>query len=78
MTDHNLLDNYTENLEALLRKNRSRATSSSTTPPVVEPVTPAPSATIAMAKSLRDYSTPTVANVPVRPAFNTGTGNFEL
>jgi hypothetical protein len=31
-----------------------------------------------MAKSLRDYSTPTVANVPVGPAINTGIRNFEL
>jgi hypothetical protein len=31
-----------------------------------------------MAKSLCDYSTPAVANVPVGPAVNTGTGNFEL
>jgi hypothetical protein len=31
-----------------------------------------------MAKSLRDYSTPVVANVPVGPAVNTGIRNFEL
>jgi len=31
-----------------------------------------------MARSLRDYSTPTVANVLVGPAVNTGNGNFEL
>ena len=31
-----------------------------------------------MAKSLHDYSTPTIANVPVGPAVNTGNGNFEL
>jgi hypothetical protein len=31
-----------------------------------------------MAKSLHDYSTPTVANVLVGLAVNTGTGNFEL
>jgi hypothetical protein len=31
-----------------------------------------------MAKSLRDYSTPVVTNVPVGPAVNTGTRNFEL
>ena len=44
----------------------------------VEPVTPVPSATTAMAKTLRDYSSPTVANVLVGPAVNTGAGNFEL
>jgi hypothetical protein len=31
-----------------------------------------------MAKTLYDYSTPVVANVPVGPAINTGAGNFEL
>ena len=47
-------------------------------PLIVELVTLAPSATPIMAKTLRDYSTPTVANVPVGPAVNTGTRNFEL
>jgi hypothetical protein len=31
-----------------------------------------------MAKSLRDYSAPDVANMPVGPTVNTRTGNFEL
>jgi hypothetical protein len=31
-----------------------------------------------MAKSLRDYSTPVVANMPVGPTVNIGTRNFEL
>jgi hypothetical protein len=75
MTGHNLPKNYTDNLEALLRKNMSRTSSSSATLPVVELVTFVPSATIIMAKSL---STPAVANVPVGPAVNTRTGNFEL
>ena len=78
MMGYNLPENYTDNPEALLRKNRSRTASSSATPPAVGPVTPAPSATIAIAKSLRAYSTPTVVNVPVGPAVNTGTENFEL
>jgi hypothetical protein len=78
MTVHNLPDNYTENPEALLMKNRSRTASSSATPPVVEPVTPAPSATTIVAKTHRDYSTPDVANILVGPAINTGTRNFEL
>jgi hypothetical protein len=71
MTGHNLPENYTDNPEALLRKNRSRASSSSATPSVVELVTSGPSTTIIMAKSLRDYSTPVVANVPVGPVVNT-------
>ena len=67
MTGFDLPNNYTQNPEALLRKKRSRAASSSATLPTVKPVTPAPSATPIMAKTLRDYSTP-----------NVGDGNFEL
>ena len=75
MTSYNLSENYTDNPEALLRKNRSHIASSSATPPIVELVTPAPSTTTAMAKTLHDYSTPAIANVPIGPAINTGTRN---
>jgi hypothetical protein len=78
MSGYDLPNNYVDNLEAPLRKKQSRAASSSTTPPTVKPNEPAPSATPSMAKTLRDYSTPVVANVPVGPAVNTGNGNFEL
>jgi hypothetical protein len=78
MTGYDLLNNYIKNLEALLRKKRSRATSSSATPPIDELVTPVPSATPIMSKTLHDYSIPVVANVPVGLAINTGNGNFEL
>jgi hypothetical protein len=78
MSGFDLPNNYTNNLEALLRKSQSRTASSSATPSVVEPVTPVPSATTTMAKSLHDYSTPTVANMPVGPAVNMGTRNFKL
>jgi hypothetical protein len=78
MSGFDLPNNYTFNLEALLRKNRSRIVSSSATPREVKPVTPVPSGTITMAKSLRDYSTPAVANVPIGPLINMGTENFEL
>jgi hypothetical protein len=56
MSDFDLPNNYTDNPEALLRKNRSRATSFAT-PLAVEPITPVPSTTITMAKSLHNYST---------------------
>jgi hypothetical protein len=56
----------------------SGTTSSSATLLAVEPVTSIPSTTSLMARSLRDYSTPAIANVPVGPAVNLGTGNFEL
>jgi hypothetical protein len=78
MTSFVLPKNYIENPEALLRKNRSHAASSSTTPLTNEPDTLAPSATPAMVMSLHDYSVPAIANVPVEPAVNTGMGNFEL
>ena len=77
MSGFDLPNNYTDNIDALLRKSWSR-TASSTTSSVVESVTPIPSATTTMAKSLRDYSTLTVANVLVGPAINMGAGNFEL
>ena len=78
MSGFDLLNNYTDNSEALLRKSQSHTTSSSATLPIVEPVTLVPSSTTKMAKSLYDYSTPAVANVPVGPAVNTGTKNFEF
>jgi len=71
--------NFTENSEALLRKNRSCTVFASATPPTNEPVAPAPSATTTMAqKLLRKYSIPAVANMPVGPAVTTGNRNFEL
>jgi len=74
MTSFDLPNNYTEDLEALLRKKRSRTSSSSVTPPI----DPCTSATPIMAKTLHDYSVPAVANVPVVLAIKTGNGNFEL
>ena len=65
MSGFDLLNNYTDNPKALLRKSRSCIASSYATPLAVEPVAPIPSTTIAMAKTLHDYSTPAVANVPI-------------
>ena len=56
MTGYNLLEENTDNLEALLRKNKSCITSSSTTSSAVMLVTPAPTATTAMATTLHDYT----------------------
>jgi len=78
MSGFNLPANFNSNPEALLRKKWTRAVSSSATLPTVEPITPTPSISTTMARSLRDYSTPAVANVPVGPAVSTGNGNFEL
>jgi len=78
MTSYTLPKNYTDNVEALLRKSRSCTASSSATPLAVEPVAPAPFATSPMAKSLHAYSTPDVTNVLIGPVVNTGTENFKL
>ena len=72
MSGFDLPNNYIDNPEALLRKNRSCTASSSATPSAVEPVTLVPSTTTTMAKSLYDYSTPIVANVPIWPAVKHG------
>ena len=77
MTGFILPKNYIKNPEALLRKSRS-CTTSSATPPMNEPVAPTTSATTTITKSLCDYSTPTIANVPIVPTVNMGTGNFEI
>ena len=78
MTSDKLPKNYIKNPEELLRKKQSRVASFFATLLTVKPVTPAPSATPIMAKTLHDYSSPAVANVPVGPTVNIGDGNFEL
>jgi len=67
MTGYNLSKNYTDNPEALLRKNRSHTASSSATLPAVELVTLAPYATTAMAKTLCNYPPPLFPMCPLGP-----------
>ena len=79
MTGFQLPENYTADPEALLRKSRSRTSSSSASPTAVETVAPAPAEPVAMAqKSLREFSVPAVANVPTGPVAPVGDRNFEL
>ena len=79
MSGFDLPNNYVDNPKALLRKNRSFTASSFATPPTNKPVTPVSSTTTAMAqKSLRVFSVPIIANMPVRPIVNMGDKNFEL
>jgi hypothetical protein len=78
MTGFDLPENYHSNPKALLRKKRTLVPPSLSAPPTVETVTLAPSTVPIMAKTLRDYSTPAVANVPVGPTVNVGNRNFEL
>jgi hypothetical protein len=72
MSGFNLSKNFIDNPKSLLRKSRYCAASSSATPPKNEPLTPTPSATPAMARSLHDYSVLAVDNVLVGLAVNTG------
>ena len=78
MSGFNLPANFHSDLETLLRKRRVRTVSSFATQPASESTIPAPTAPIAMAKTLRDYSTPAVANVSTGPAVNMGNGSFEI
>ena len=68
MSGFNLPANFHSDPERLLRKRRVHTVCSSA----------APTAPIALAKTLRDYSTPTVANMPTGPAVNMGNGSFEI
>ena len=68
MSGFNLPANFHSDPETLLRKRRVCTVSSSATQSASESTVLAPTPPIAMAKTLRDYSTPVVANVPTGPA----------
>jgi hypothetical protein len=79
MSGFNLSENFILDPKALLKKKGTHASTSSTTPPITEPLMSVPATTINMAqKSLREFSVLTVANVPTGPAVNLGDKNFEL
>ena len=79
MRGFDLPNNFVENPEKLLRKARRRLILPDVTLPATEPPVQAPPATTAMAdKTLREFSVPSAANVPVGPAVNIGDMNFEL
>ena len=78
MSSFNMPANFHSDPETLLRKRRVRTVSSFATQPASESTIAAPTAPIAMAKKLRDYSTPAVANVPTGLAVNVGNGSFEI
>jgi len=78
MSGFNLPANFHSDPETLLMKRKVRTVSSSAMQPASESTVPAPTAPIAMAKTLRDYSTPAVANVSTVPAVNMGNGSFEI
>lgn len=77
MTGFSLPENFVQNPEALLRKNRFRT--SSTASPSSKPVTAAPTTQEMAQKTLHEYSVPAVTNVPTGPTINVvGDKNFEL
>ena len=78
MSGFNLPANFHNDLETLLRKRRVCTISSSATQPASESTVPAPTAPIAMAKTLLDYSTLVIANMPTGPAVNVGNGSFKI
>jgi hypothetical protein len=79
MSGHNLLNNFIPDPEALLKKKRTRASTSSAILPTTVPLTSVPATNIIVAqKSLCEFSVPAIANVPTRPAVNLGDENFEL
>jgi hypothetical protein len=70
---------FNKNPESLIRKARLHVDPLLASPPATEPVIKAPSVLNPMAdKTLREYSVPAVANVPVGPTINMGDVNFEL
>ena len=79
MSGFDLPDNFTPNLEALLRKKGTHASTSYSMPPSTKPLTSVPATTTTMAqKSLCEFSIPSIANVPTEPAVNLRDKNFEL
>ena len=79
MIAFNLPTNFTDNLEALLRKAQLCVDPPSVPLPATEPISSAPSILNAMVeKTLCEFSVPAIANVPIGPAVNTSDRNFKL
>ena len=79
MTGFDLLQNFTQNLESLLRRVRPRVVPPQRTLSASEPVISAPSTSNSMAqKTLHDYSIPYAINVPIGTEVSTGGENFEI
>ena len=79
MTGFSLLENYTDNLERLVRRARPRIVPPLAVLPAQEPISEAPLVLEAMAeKTLREFSVPSTDNVATGPNINVGDMNFEL
>ena len=79
MTGFDLLQNFTLNLESLLRRVRPRVVPPQISLLAGEPVISAPSTSNSMAqKTLRDYSALSATQDPTGPEVNTGGDTFEI
>jgi len=79
MTGFDLPQNFTPNLESLLRRVRTHVVPLEISLSVARPVTQALSASQSMAqKMLCDYFDPSATQVPTRPEVDTGGENFEI
>ena len=79
MIGFSLPENYTYNLERLMRRARPRIVPHLALLPAQEPIQEAPLVPEAMAeKTLREFSVPSTDNVATGPNINVGDVNFEL
>jgi hypothetical protein len=80
MTGFELLINYVENLEALIRRTRAKLKMAPTTLSEINQLRRSLTLDFeAMAdRSLREFSAPTIANIRTRPTVNVGDNGFEL
>ena len=79
MTGFSLPENYTENLEKLVRRSQPRVVPPPATLPIKKPSSRAPIIPEAMAeKTLRELSVPSTTNVATGPNVNVGDVNSEL
>ena len=79
MTSFSLPENYTKNLENLVRRSRPRVVPPPATLLVQKPSSEAPTVREAMAKkTLRELFIPSTTNVATGPNDNVGDINFEL
>ena len=79
MSGFSLPENYTDNLEKLVRRAWLRVVPPLTILPAQKPILEAPHTIEAMAeKTLSEFSVPSTANVATGPNINVGDVNFEL
>jgi hypothetical protein len=83
MTRFDLLPNFTEDPESLIRRGGTHFGSPQRVHTEIDPSSFVPSTSIPMAnpnveKTLCEYSTPSANQVPTGLEINTGNGNFEI